>query len=880
MVNDTILSVLAGEFRKANPEHIRAIIELHESQATVPFVLHYRADSIGGLTEPQITTLLDRYRELAIMWSRKRLILEAMEANGTTELSERVQNSLDRWELEDLYLPYRTRRRSKAATAKDRGLEPLAEIFWDQQAEASPEQLAAPFVSPPEPQAAAPAAPAPEAVEPAGEASVDEAPVDAAPADEASAAEAPVAEAPVDAAPADEASAAEAPAADQAPPADATASASEPAAPAAEVPSAPAEAPPPRRRIDTVEAALDGAINIMSEWIALNPTARHTVRRLIWDHGKLESRLTPEHESQPGKYETYHNFSEPLRTIPSHRLLAIRRGVKERWLQCTVNLDREMALARLREQFIINPGFPGKQIVERAVETAYDKLMWKTITAELTTSVNERADAEAIEIFCKNLRSLLLMPAGGKVSVIGCEASSKPEVRVAVVDADGAFVEAVSIFPGPVDPKPEESAAALNALIEKHKPAAIVVGNGVGSRTTDDFVRGFLKQLGCEPGAARIARVVVNESGANIYSTSGIAKEELKDLDPPTRCAVTIARRFQDPLAELVKIDPRAIGVGQYQHDVDQRRLREKLHAVVESCVNHVGVCLNTGSFSMLSYVAGFNRGTARRIVEHRTLNGPFANLAALKAIPAVNDTVFQQAAGFLRLKCDDPLEVTAIHPEHYDLARRMAADLSTEIARLMGDREMVKQIDIEKYATPEIGPLAVRGIIRELRNPGHDPRRRPEKAHLDDAVSSIDDLKDGMILEGTVTNVTNFGAFIDIGVHQDGLVHVSELSNSYIRDPNDAVKIGEVVKVKVLNIDHDRRRISLSIKQAAPKPEGASGGQQQQRRRKPKRGPAGRPAPRQQAPGKTAPAPAERVDRRPITAEDIKKLVQRLATR
>jgi len=782
MANDSILSALSNEFRKASPDHLRALIELHEAQATVPYIVHYCPDRIGGLAELQVIAILDRYRELASMWSRKRQILDAMETNGilTDELKQKVEASLDRWELEDLFLPYRGRRRSKAITAKERGLEPLADLLWNQQGEQPLEELVAPFID-------------------------------------------------------------------------------------------------PEKKVENADEAFDGAVNIMSEWIALNPSARRTVRQFIWDTAKLESRLAPEREGQASaKYETYHNFSEPLRSIPSHRLLAIRRGVKERWLQFTITVDREAILARLREQFIINPEFPGKDVVDKAVVTAFDRLMWKTISSELLTSVNERADAEAIDIFCKNLRSLLLMPAAGRVPVLAIEAASKPEVRVAAIDADGTFVEAASIFPGPQDAKPEESAATLQALVEKHNPVAVVVGNGAGSRATDDFVRAFLKQTYPDPAVRKIARVVVNESGANIYAGSGIAKEELKDVDAPTRCAVTIGRRFQDPLAEMVKVDPRAVGVGQYQHDVDQRRLRDKLHGVVESCVNYIGVDLNTGSFSMLSYVSGFNRGTARRIVEHRQLHGPFASLAAMKEIPAVNESVFRQAAGFLRVKSDEPLENTLIHLDHYELVRKMAAELNSDVGTLLGDRELVKTIDADKYATGEIGPLAIRKILREIRNPAHDPRRRPEKAHLDDSVSSLDDLKDGMLLEGTVTNVTNFGAFVDIGVHQDGLVHVSELAANYVRDPNDAVKIGEVVRVKVLNIDHERHRISLSIKQAQPRGE-QQPAQPKRRKAKGGRRPA---AARPGQPGQPARPAGEGVDRRPITPDDIKKLMQRLATR
>jgi len=769
MVNTAILSVLSEEFPKITPEHLSALLELYEGQASVPFIAHYRPDAVGGLNEPRILEVIGRYRELCALWARKRHVLGIMEDSGllTPELNEKVESCMGRWELEDVFLPFGQRSRTKAASAREHGLEPLAEVLWDQQAPTPLAEIVAPYID-------------------------------------------------------------------------------------------------PEKKIENAEDALAGSVEIMAEWIAFNPGARRTVRNLIWESGKYESKITPGREGQTGKYETYRDFSEPVRSIPSHRLLAIRRGVKEHWLHASITIDHDSAMAKLREQFIINPDFPGAEILNRAVVHAYHKLMWKTIAGEVGTTLNEKANAEAIDVFCKNLRSLLLMPAAGSLPVIGIEPSpAKPEVRVAAIDAGGALLEAATIYPGPDNAKPEESAAALNELIGKYDPVAIVAGNSAGSRAADEFVRGFLHDKFPEPEQRKIARVVVNESGVGIYSTSKMGKEELKDIDPATRCAVTLARRFQDPLAEFVKVDPRAIGVGQYQHIVDQRRLRERLRTVVESCVNAVGVDANTASLSMLSCVSGINRGAARRIVEHRQLHGNFACLEDLKAIPAVNGLVFQQVAGFLRLKGSaEPLDDTAIHPEHYETARRIAADLGVEIAELLGNKELLKQVDTEKYACEELGPLAMRNILRELRNPRRDPRRRIEKAHFDDSVSSLEDLKEGVILEGTVTNVTNFGAFVDIGVHQDGLVHVSEISGSYIRDPNDAVRIGEVVKVKVLTIDRERSRISLSIKkagrQAAP---GGRGGRRKTRRTK-KRTKEAQP------------------DRRPITPEDIKKLVDRLATR
>ena len=774
MINTTILSVLSREYPKVAPEHLSALLELHENQASVSFIARYRPDAVGGLDERRIVWILDRYRQLCSLWSRKRHVLGVIEDSGllSPELGEKIETCLDKWALEDVFLPFQPRNRTKATTAREHGLEPLAEVLWDQQAPTPLEEVAGPYVD-------------------------------------------------------------------------------------------------PEKGVATIEDAIEGAVQIMAEWVAFNPNARRTVRDMIWEDAKYQSRLAPDHEGQKGKYDTYHDFSEPVHSIPSHRLLAIRRGVKERWLQASMAIDSEPVLARLREQFIIEPEFPGREIIDRAVVHGYAKLMWRTISGEVTTSLNEKADAEAIDIFCRNLRNLLLMPAAGGVPAIGIEPSpAGPEVRVAVVDAGGTPVEAASIFPGPEDARPEESVATLVALIEKHNPAAIVSGSGSASRAADDFVRRFLNEAFPEPEERKIARVVTNESGANIYSNSKVAKEELKDLDAPTRGAVTLARRFQDPLSELLKVDPRAIGVGQYQHIVDQRRLRDGLRAVVESCVNAVGADVNTASSSMLAYVSGISRGTAGRIVEHRKLHGNFTSLEGLKEIPAINDVVFRQAAGFLRLSgAADPPDNTAIHPDHYEIARKMAAELNVEVAELLGNRDLIKEIDAEKYADDKCGLLGVRNILRELRSPCRDPRRKREKAHFDDSISSLEDLKEGMLLEGTITNVTNFGAFVDIGVHQDGLVHVSELSSTYVRDPNDAVRIGEVVKVKVLTVDRERSRISLSIKKAGKPP---SARQKGRKAKRPKgKGREGRES-RQD----------RKDDRRPITPADIKKLVDRLATR
>jgi len=769
MVNTTLFDTLTSDFPRVEPQHIQALVQLHEEQATTPFIARYRPDHVGGLREIQIESILRRYQQLTALDARKAHILRAIEDSGINneQLIQKIHETLDRWELEDIFLPFKQRNRTKATTARERGLEPLAEKLWDQADPTPPETLAQEHIN-------------------------------------------------------------------------------------------------PENRIETPQDAIDGAVHIMAEWIALNTTARSTVRNLIRTQGTYTSQTTPQ-ATEKNKYETYQEFSEPLNTIPSHRLLAIRRGTKENQLTAAIELDHQLPIEKLQQQFIINTESPASHIIQRAIEHAYHKLMWKEIAAQVNAELDEHADIEAIEIFSTNLRNLLFFPAAGNVTVIGIEPSpGTPQVAVAVVDPNGTPIETAQIQPGPQDPQPEQAAETLKALIEKHSPAAIVLGNGSASCTADDFLRNFLNQAYPDKQQRKTIRTVINETGANIYSTSKVAKEELPDYTPSQRCAITIARRFQDPLAELVKIDPRAIGVGQYQHLVDQRRLRDHLRAVVLSCVNAVGADINTASYTLLSYISGINRGTARRISEHRTLNGPYTNLEALKQIPAVNDHVYQQAAGFFRCTpSDQPLDNTAVHPELYELVGKIAQDLNAETAALIGNKELLDTIQIETYVSENTGRLAIRNLIRELRNPDRDPRRKASKPHFDDAISSLHDLKEGMLLEGTVTNVTNFGAFVDIGVHQDGLVHVSELSTSYVRDPNDAVRIGQAVKVRVISVDRQRSRISLSIKQAAPRPS-------QQRRRKKQ----AKPQPGAQKPKDKAP------ERRPITAEDIKKLVNRLATR
>jgi len=618
----------------------------------------------------------------------------------------------------------------------------------------------------------------------------------------------------------------------------------------------------PECGVPDAQAALEGARHILAERAAESPDTRQRLRRLCGETGVVRAAVVEGRSGEQGKYEMYHDFAEPVRSIPPHRVLAIRRGVKEGWLTARIEADREQALAVLREA---NPVPSGRntEMVETALADAWDHLLAPALEADVRSRLKRRADAEAIEVFAHNLRGLLLQPPAGPRRTLGVGPGYRTGCKLAAVDEGGKLLEACVIFPHEPQTQADEARKTARELIEKHNIEAIAIGNGAGSRETDLFFRELAKEL----RGRKLVRMVVNEAGAKTVANSRAARDEFPDLDPALRGAVSIARRFQDPLTELVQIDPKAVGVGQYQHEVSRQALREALETEVESCVSLVGVDPARATAAHLACVAGLDRATAHELVRHRDEHGPLRSRADLMAVPRVDARRFMQAAGFLRIADpEQPLDATAIHPERYDLVAQIAADAGTDVPGLLGNRELIERIDFRRYAADGCGEPTMRLIHRELLHPGRDPRGPFRCVEFRDDVAAVDDLKPGMILEGTVTNVTNFGAFVDIGIHEDGLVHVSQLARRFVREPNDAVQVGDIVKVKVLAVDAERRRISLSIKQALPPPRRKP--PRQESTQKPREKQKDRPRPPKK------PRKPKRDPRSPATREDIERLI------
>ena len=692
-----------------------ATIELLDEGSTVPFIARYRKEVTGNLDEVQIRDIEEKLGYFRELEDRRQTVLESIEAQGklTPELRARIEAVLEKNELEDLYLPYKPKRRTKASIAREKGLEPLAQFIYDQKpGDMSLPDYAATFVS-----------------------------------------------------------------------AD--------------------------KNVDSADEALAGARHIVAEWLSENADYRKALRAMMMDQGLVVSRAIEGATDPEGKFAMYSDFREPAKTIPSHRMLAIRRGAREEILNFEIEVDRFPALDYLRRK-VIQGESECKPHLEEAIEDAYDRLLNPSIQTEVRLELKERSEEEAIRVFRENLQHLLLAPPAGQLAVLALDPGLRTGCKVAVVDDTGKFLEHSVIYP--LEPKNDVigSARILRGLIEKHRVRAIAIGNGTGSREADGFVKDFLRQAGLRD----VFAVVVNESGASVYSASDIARQEFPDLDLTVRGAISIARRLQDPLAELVKIDPKSIGVGQYQHDVDQKKLVQGLESTVESCVNRVGVDLNTASWALLRYVAGINERTAQKIVEYRNQHGRFRSRVQLTAVPGFGPKTFEQAAGFLRIRGgENPLDMTAVHPESYPVVGKIAQSLGTTIPELISNPELIEKVKIEGFKTETVGIYTLTDIREELRKPGRDPRDQFVVANFRDDVKEIKDLAPGMVLEGVVTNVTKFGAFVDVGVHQDGLVHISELSSRYIKDPSEAVKVGQIVKVKVLTADAKTKRIALSIK-------------------------------------------------------------------
>jgi uncharacterized protein len=697
-----------------------SVIELLDGGGTVPFIARYRKEATGNLDEVKVRDIEEQLAYFRDLVSRRETILHSIEEQGklSDELKARIEKSLDKSELEDLYLPYKPKRRTKATIAREKGLEPLAQYLWAQQAADLPlADFAASFVS-----------------EEKGVANLDE--------------------------------------------------------------------------------ALEGARHIVAETISEDADLRKALRQFIFDEGVITSRKATDAVDEQEKFKMYYDYREPVKTIPSHRMLAIRRGEAENVLFFLMEIEPLRAVEILQSRILRTKGDWTPQLT-LAIEDSWQRLLNSSIQGEIRLELKKRSDTDAIAVFRDNLHNLLLSPPAGPISVLGIDPGLRTGCKLAIVDETGKFLAHDVMYPFTSKTGLEQSAKVMEKLMAQHNVRAIAIGNGTAGRETDQFVREFLSERKLD----NIFAVTVSESGASVYSASDVARQEFPDLDLTVRGAISIARRLQDPLSELVKVDPKAIGVGQYQHDVDQRNLQQSLETVIESCVNRVGVDLNTSSWTLLRYVAGVTERTAVNIVKYRDENGRFHSRAQLMNVPGVGPKTFEQAAGFLRIRDgENPLDMTAVHPESYPVVEQIAKSLQTPVGELIKRPELLEKVDRAQLA---VGAFTLNDIFEELKKPGRDPRSKFVAPSFAEGVREIADAQPGMILEGVVTNVTKFGAFVDIGVHQDGLVHISELSNRYIKDPGDAVKVGQIVKVKVLSADVKTKRIALSIKalmEATPK--------------------------------------------------------------
>jgi protein Tex len=867
------------------PSQVEATIALLEQQSTVPFIARYRKEATGNLDEVQIRTISERHEYYKDLLSRRETIFKSIEEQGklTEEIKNQILACYERNELEDLYLPYKPKRKTRASVAIEKGLEPLAKFIWEQVAGEKPvEELAAGYIN-------------------------------------------------------------------------------------------------AEKGITTKEEALEGALDIVAEWISEDLEIRKILRRMMLEEAVVVSKVAKGREGQKTKYDMYYDFREPVSRIPSHRMLAIRRGVKEQILNFSIESDAEKALGLISARIIKDSNSPLAPLLKAAITDSYERLLNAGIHTEVRAALKARSDSEAISVFEANLSNLLLAAPAGPVVVLGIDPGFRTGCKVAVVNETGKFLEHATTYPTEPKKDIEGSESSLYRLVQKHHVHAIAIGNGTGSRETDTFVRGFLRKYqagepfpignggsqdvaphetdtaaanvtdaspangsseglspemaeptlsevqpngvsveSCESfgndsreaqrgfsipdeaelqhsgdiptaaterpgprqaemvasvktvegfGAAAgqppieaclsqersiqpagadsnvnrtsspalpterhsVFSVMVNESGASVYSASEGARREFSRFDLTVRGAISIARRLQDPLAELVKVHPKSIGVGQYQHDVDQKKLKRGLEATVESCVNRVGVDVNTASYELLRYVSGINQKLAKAIVEYRHQHGRFSSRSQFLTVSGFGEKTFEQAAGFLRIKGgENALDATAVHPESYTVVERMASSLGITIAELIENRDMVESLDLTQFSDGKVGLYTLNDIKQELLKPGRDPRDQFEVPVFRDDVKEVSDLKEGMVLEGAVSNVTNFGAFVDIGVHQDGLVHVSELSNRFVKDPREAVHVGAVVKVKVIGVDLPMKRISLSMKALLPRPKKIRGAKPQ----------------------------------------------------
>lgn len=740
---------------------IRAVVKLLAEGATVPFIARYRKEQTNGLDEVQIRTIEERFTYLTELEARRESVIQEIQSQGkmTPELLQKLAQATTKAEVEDLYLPYKPKRRTKATIAVERGLAPLAELMWTG-AQGGPQDLAQSFVN-------------------------------------------------------------------------------------------------AAKEVPDVAAALSGARDICAERLAEDAELRKDLREAYFEHGNVQVAKRSEYEGKPTKFDMYAKYEEPVSKVPSHRFLAIRRGEAEEVLYARVLLDFEPHLPKLRKRIPVPGNSPWKQELELVVKESIERHLATQLAAQVRVELKLRAEQDAIGVFAQNLRELLLAAPYGTHAVLGVDPGQRTGCKCAAVDATGRLLEHDTFYLVQGEGALARAKEILLRLVKKHSVVAVAVGNGTHGRETELFVRTVL----AENNLSSVLTVSVSEAGASVYSASDVAREEFPDLDLTVRGAVSIARRLQDPLAELVKIDPKSIGVGQYQHDVPEGALGKKLDEVVESCVNQVGVELNTASAQLLSRVAGIGPSVAKRIVVHRNENGPFKSRAGLLEVSGVGPKTYEQAAGFLRIAgAENPLDSSAVHPERYALVERMARDLGVPLSSLIGSAALLRKLDKNRYKSDDVGEFTLEDIFKELDKPGRDPRKSFEPPKFRDDVRELSDLKPDMVLEGVVTNVAAFGAFVDVGVHQDGLVHISELSDRFVKDPHAVVKVGDKLTVRVLAVDLDRKRISLSAKTkaAAPRAAGARPGGEAQRApvgntgNAAKGAPARGNAPRKDAPGRS----------------------------
>lgn len=716
-----IFAQLIAQALQLQQRAVENTLALLDEGCTIPFISRYRKERTGGLDEVQIAAISNHYERFKELQKRKETIVKTIADLDklTPELSKRIADCWDVTELEDIYLPYKPKRRTRAQAAREQGLEPLAQLLLLQR-ERDPERAADRYVN---------------------------------------------------------------------------------------------------DTVKTAEEAIKGAQDIIAETISEDERSRQQVRGAFRRQAVIASKVikAKADTEEAAKFSDYFDWQEPLKRCSSHRLLAMRRGENEGILRVSISPDDEECIERLQRHYVYGNTPCGKLVAE-AVEDGYKRLLKPSIETEFAALSKEKADDEAIHVFAENLRQLLLGAPLGQKRVMGVDPGFRTGCKVVCLDAQGNLLHHEAIFPHPPVNKRMEAAMAVGQMIQKYQIEAISIGNGTASRETNDFIRDVLAGRYAIPGKKGITTppsvFTVSEDGASIYSASKLARDEFPDEDVTVRGAVSIGRRLMDPLAELVKIDPKSIGVGQYQHDVDQSKLKTSLDQTVESCVNNVGVNLNTASQHLLMYVSGLGPVLAKNIVDYRKENGAFTSRAQLKKVPRLGPAAFQQCAGFLRIPgAKNPLDNSAVHPESYAIVEHMAKDQGCTVAQLINNKEKLETIDIRQYVTDDIGIPTLTDILKELDKPGRDPREQIEEFEFDAHVNIIDDLIEGMELPGIVTNITNFGAFVDIGVHQDGLVHISQIANRRIAHPTDVLKLHQHVHVRVIEVDHRRKRISLSMK-------------------------------------------------------------------